>query len=285
MDLTPEADGASHELFQAQSHLYKHIFNFINSMALKCAVELGIPDIIHTHNPPVTLSQLVSALHLPPAKTSYVHRLMRVLVHSGFFAIAKLHENQDDKEEEEEEEGYVLTPSSRLLLSKDKDNVPNLSAFVLGMLDPVLVTPWHFLGGWFRGINGGLTAFDTAHGKSFWEYGSHDREFFNLFNEAMASDSRMMSLVTKDCRPVFEGLGSLVDLGGGKGLIANIISEAFPQLECTVFDLPHVVANIPDTRNLKYVGGDMFQSVPSADAILLKVLISFSFSFSSSGGW
>lgn len=35
--------------------------------------------------------------------------------------------------------------------------------------------------------------------------------------------------------------------------------------------LPHVVADIPDTENLKYVGGDMFQSIPSADAIFIKV--------------
>lgn len=264
MDLI-HGEGGS-ELFQAQSHMYKHIFNFINSMALKCAVELGIPDIIHTHNHPISLPQLVSALHLPPTKTRYVNRLMRVLVHSGFFATAKVHENQ-----EEEDEGYVLTTSSRLLLSKDNNNVPNLSAFVLAMLDPVLVTPWHFLGDWFRGND--LTAFDTAHGKSFWDYGSHDHKFFNLFNEAMASDSRMMSLVIKDCRPVFEGLGSLVDVGGGKGLIARIISEAFPQLKCTVFDLPHVVSNFPECGNLKYVGGDMFQSVPTADAILLKLVL------------
>lgn len=74
----------------------------------------------------------------------------------------------------------------------------------------------------------------------------------------------MMSLMNKDCRSVFQRLGSLVDLGGGKGLFARIISEAFPQLKCTVFDLPHVVSDLPDCGNLKYVGGDMFHSVLSA---------------------
>ncbi|NP_001267964.1 O-methyltransferase [Vitis vinifera] len=262
MDLI-HGEGAG-ELFQAQSHMYKHICSFMNSMALKCAVQLGIPDIIHNHAHPTNLPQLVSALHIPPTKASCVHRLMRLLVHSGFFAIAKVHEH-------EEEEGYILTPSSRLLL---KDNpTSNLSPFVLTVLHPVLVTPWHFFGDWLRGDDD-LTAFETAHGVSFWDHGSHNPEIFNLFNEGLASDSQMMSVVNfRELKPVFEGLSSLVDLGGGTGLLARIISEVFPQLKCTVFDLPHVVANLPESRNLEYVGGDMFQSVPSADAILLKCVL------------
>lgn len=54
--------------------------------------------------------------------------------------------------------------------------------------------------------------------------------------------------------------------------MARAIAKALPQLDCTVFDLPHVVSNLQDCRkNLKYVGGDMFQAIPRADAILLKV--------------
>ena len=63
----------------------------------------------------------------------------------------------------------------------------------------------------------------------------------------------------------------MVDVGGGIGTVARIISEAFPHMKCTVFDLPHVVANLPDSKNLKFVGGDMFQYIPPTDAILFKV--------------
>ncbi|GLT70469.1 hypothetical protein SLA2020_425470 [Shorea laevis] len=68
---------------------------------------------------------------------------MRLLVQSGFFAKTKVHEN-------EEEEAYGLTPSSRLVL---KDNVTSLSPFVLAMLDPVMVSPWHVLGNGFEGVS------------------------------------------------------------------------------------------------------------------------------------
>ena len=53
--------------------------------------------------------------------------------------------------------------------------------------------------------------------------------------------------------------------------MAKAISEAFPHIDCTVFDLPHVVSNLQGSKNLKYVGGDMFEAVPPADAVLLKV--------------
>lgn len=72
---------------------------------------------------------------------------------------------------------------------------------------------------------------------------------------------------------VFRGLGSLVDVGGGHGAVAKAIAAAFPDIKCTVMDLPHVVADAPvsDDGNLHLVAGDMFQSIPPADAVLLKV--------------
>ena len=91
-----------------------------------------------------------------------------------------------------------------------------------------------------------------------------------IFKEIMASDSSLMSLIVKDYKPIFEGLDSLIDVGGGTRTMARIISKAFPPMKCTVLDLPHVVANLPNGENLMLVG-DMFQSIPSADAILMKV--------------
>ncbi|KAG7962414.1 hypothetical protein I3843_09G064900 [Carya illinoinensis] len=248
------------ELFRVQSHLYKHLFSFIDSMSLGCAIQLGIPDIIHSHGQPMTLPQLVSKLHIDPKKTICVHRLMRLLSHSGFFTkTTTVHEDR------EEEEAYALTPSSRLVL---KDDRTSLSPFVVAMLDPALVNPWYSLGDWFRGTE--LTPFAKAHGMGLWDYCNENPEYGDTFNEAMASDSQFMRLVVKDSKPIFEGLGSLVDVGGGTGTMARIISEAFPHIKCTVYDLPHVVANLPESSNFNYVGGDMFQSIPPADAIMFK---------------
>ncbi|XP_054802886.1 trans-resveratrol di-O-methyltransferase-like [Prosopis cineraria] len=250
------------ELFQAQSHLYKHVFNFLSSMCLKSALQLNIPDIIHGHGRPITLPELLSTLQMDPAKSSYLYRLMRILVHSGFCTTSKVPKGDG------EEEGYNLTPSSRLLL---KGNIPSLSTFVQAMFHPAIVHSSESLGDWF--ISDEPTPFHTAHGMGFWDYLSQNQEFNRLFNEALISDSSMMNLVIKDCKSVFEGFDSLVDVGGGKGAASRIISESLPNLWCTVLDFPHVVENLQDSRNLKFVGGDMFHSIPTADAILLKLVL------------
>jgi len=77
----------------------------------------------------------------------------------------------------------------------------------------------------------------------------------------------------RGCNWVFEGVESIVDVGGGTGITAKTICEAFPNMKCIVLDRPSVVENLPGTNNLTYVGGDMFKSIPKADAILLKVCI------------
>ncbi|KAE8670650.1 Tabersonine 16-O-methyltransferase [Hibiscus syriacus] len=262
MDKISENRENLNELLKAQAHVWNHIFKFTHSMSLKCAVELGIPDIIQNHGKPMTVTQLVAALPtLNPTKACNIYRLKRILVHSGFFAQQKL---SDDSQED----GYVLTNASRLLL---KDNPLSVTPFLKAVLDPVLTKPWDFLGIWFQ--NNDYTPFDIAHGKTFWEYASHDPKLGNSFNEVMASDARLVSSVLIDkCKGTFEGLNSLVDNGGGTGTLGKAIADAFPNLECTVFDLPNVVAD-QDSGNLKYVGGDMFEDVPVADAVLLKSIL------------
>ena len=53
----------------------------------------------------------------------------------------------------------------------------------------------------------------------------------------------------------------------------NMVTEAFPHMKCIVFDLPHVVETAPSYPNVSFVGGDMFEFVPNADAILLKFIL------------
>ncbi|KAK9150284.1 hypothetical protein Syun_008593 [Stephania yunnanensis] len=106
------------------------------------------------------------------------------------------------------------------------------------------------------------------------EYLVENNEIGNMFNEAMAAASKVTAsvFVTK-CKAMFEGVTSLVDVGGGIGLMGRAIAEAFPHIKCSVLDLPSVVASCKGTENLEFVGGDMFQAIPSADALLLKGIL------------
>ncbi|XP_059450465.1 trans-resveratrol di-O-methyltransferase-like [Corylus avellana] len=250
------------KLLEAQAQIWNYACNYINSMSLKCAIQLGIPDTIHNHGQPMTLSNLVTALHIHPSKSHSIYRLMRILVHSGLFSQQKVGEN-------DEQEGYSLTLASRLLLKDEPLRAAPLSLLVL---EPSLITPWSCITSWFQ--NNDPTPFETEHGRSIWDFVAHEPTFNNIFFEAMHTDSKLIGRVLiEECKWVFEGLKSLVDVGGGSGTMAIAIADAFPNIKCTVFDLPHVVASFQGTNNLDFIEGDMFEAIPPANAILLKWIL------------
>ena len=89
----------------------------------------------------------------------------------------------------------------------------------------------------------------------------------------MACHSKqLMKDVVTTCPQLFDGMKSLVDVGGGTGTAVKIIAETFPELRCTVFDLPHVISNVLKCELFDAVGGNMFEKVPAADAVILKVI-------------
>ncbi|XP_038902252.1 probable O-methyltransferase 3 [Benincasa hispida] len=262
------------ELLQSQAHIWSHSLKFINSMSLKCAVELGIPDIIHSHGQPMSLSSLVAALHIEPTKAQCLGRLMRLLVHSGFFTT----QTHDHENEEAEDLKYSLTPSSRLLLRHSRSTTFQAIPFLFLCLDKASIASWQCLSSWFCSSNNNgqhySNAFEMANGKFIWNYAAQEPSFANLFQHTMVCDSEIIGKIVKEeCGEVFEGLNSLVDVGGGVGVMGKAIVEAFPHITCTVFDLPHVISNqlLQTQTNLRFVGGDMFEeNIPPANAVLLK---------------
>jgi isoflavone-7-O-methyltransferase len=250
------------EIYKAQALLYKHIYAFIDSMSLKWTVEMNIPNIIHNHGKPIPLSNLVSILNVPSSKCGNVQRIMRYLAHNGFFEIITNQELEND------EESYALTVASELLV---KGSELCLAPMVECVLDPTLSGSYHEMKKWIYEED--LTLFGVTLGAGFWDFLEKNPDYNKSFNEAMASDSKMINLALRDCDFVFEGLESIVDVGGGTGTTAKIICERFPKLKCVVFDRPQVVENLDGTNNLTYVGGDMFQSIPNGDAVLLKWIL------------
>ncbi|XP_020237164.1 isoflavone 4'-O-methyltransferase [Cajanus cajan] len=264
MGLSSMKGSEESEAYDAQIHLYKHVYNFVSSMALKSAMELGIADAIHSHGKAMTLSELSSALKLHPSKLGVLHRFMRLLTHNGFFT-----KTSTQKEGAEEEIAYALTPPSMLLV---RSKPTCLAPIVKGALHASSLDMWHSSKKWLTEDSKELTLYESATGESFWDFlnKTTESDTLTMFQDAMAADSAMFDLALQECKHVFQGLSSLVDVGGGTGGVARLIHQAFPHLKCTVLDQPQVVANLPSSENLNFVGGDMFKSIPSADAVLLK---------------
>jgi hypothetical protein len=246
-------------LLDAEHELWRTSFSYIKSMAIKSALDLCLADAIHHHGGSATLSQIVARVTLHPSKIQCLRRLMRVLTLSSVFTI------QPDGGGGEPL--YALTPLSRLLVGSQ--NSASIMAFVL---NPVLVTPFLGIGEWFQHALPDPSFFEHTHGKALWEMAGHDAALDVLVNSAMVSDSRfIMDIAVREAGDVFRGLSSLVDIGGGLGAAAQVISEAFPHVECSVLDLEHVVINAPVGTNDEYVAGDMFQSITPANAAYDKV--------------
>jgi hypothetical protein len=75
----------------------------------------------------------------------------------------------------------------------------------------------------------------------------------------------------------FAGMSTVVDVGGGQGLLLEAVLAGHPHLTGTVFDLSHVVAQSPVHAELaprwSSVAGSFFEELPPADAYLLKSII------------
>ncbi|KAI6672925.1 hypothetical protein NL676_000831 [Syzygium grande] len=148
-------------MLRGHAQVWQLMFAFADSMALKCAVELRIPDIIHSQGGgPVTFAQIASRIPSPSPETAYLARIMTLLVRKNVFSA---HRNGGEML-------YGLTPSSRWLLQGSGHL--SVAPMVLLVGHPTLVSPWHYLSDCIK--NGGSIAFEMAHGREFWDLESEN---------------------------------------------------------------------------------------------------------------
>ncbi|GAB4844725.1 hypothetical protein Ancab_040104 [Ancistrocladus abbreviatus] len=71
----------------------------------------------------------------------------------------------------------------------------------------------------------------------------------------------------------FKNIQQLVDVGGGVGNTLKAIVSKYPNIKGINFDLPHVIQHAISYPGIEHVTGDMFESVPSGDAIWIKLVL------------
>lgn len=306
-------DYSSQELLQGQLQLWHQSLGFFKSLALAVAMDLRIADAIHRLGGAATLPQILAeaGIKIDPRnnKLRDLRRVMRALTVSGIFTVVQRPASSSDgggrRGAEAEGPVYKLTAASRLLVVGEKESStattrqlpppppPSLTVYVQLLLETCRGSAFsRAVREWFQFQQppqddeqhqqpaGRLSSpFALAcGGQTIWERAERDAHAFP-FDDAMASDTAfLMPIVLRECGDeVFRGLTSLVDVAGGLGGAAATIAAAFPDLSCTVLDLPHVVAKAAagttDSNGVQYVAGDMFQSIPPADAVLLKWIL------------
>ncbi|CAM8977510.1 unnamed protein product [Rhodiola kirilowii] len=106
-----------------------------------------------------------------------------------------------------------------------------------------------------------------------FEYPGKDPRFNQMFNEAMHNHTTIFMSNMLEGYKRFEKINKLVDVGGGFGVSVSMITSKYPHIKAINFDLPHVIEHAPSYQGVEHVGGDMFESVPSADVIFMKGIL------------
>ncbi|GFP93712.1 caffeic acid 3-o-methyltransferase 1 [Phtheirospermum japonicum] len=235
-------------------------------MALKSAIELNLLELIKKAGPAAYVSPADLAAQIPttnPAARDMLDRILRLLATHSVLN-CRLERLPDGGVERL----YSLAPVCEFL-TKNEDGV-SMAPLLLMFLDKVSMDSWYHLNDAFLK---GEIPFNKAHGMSLFDYNGTDKRFNKLFNQAMSNSSTILMKKILETYDGFEGLKSMVDVGGGSGATLNMIISKYPSIKGINFDLPHVIEHAPSYSGVDHVGGDMFVSVPKANAIFMKWII------------
>jgi hypothetical protein len=116
--------------------------------------------------------------------------------------------------------------------------------------------------------------------KETFEAMAADPEGAAIFYQAMVETTRQAAGALIKAYD-FSGVRSLVDVGGGYGVLLAAILAAYPEMRGKDFDLPHcqegatrLLAESGVDGRAEFVAGSFFESVPAgADAYILKSVI------------
>lgn len=78
-----------------------------------------------------------------------------------------------------------------------------------------------------------------------FEYHGTDPRFNKIFNQGMSNHSTITMKKILETYKGFEGLKTVVDVGGGTGAVLSMIVATYPSIKGINFDLPHVIEDAP----------------------------------------
>jgi predicted O-methyltransferase YrrM len=236
--------------------LRRLVLGYRVSQAISVVAELGIADLLASG--PRTADDLaaVAGAHGPS-----LYRVLRLLASEGVFA-----ETEDGR--------FELTPMAGVLRREGPGPVRALALQIAR--DAV----WRSWGSLLHAVRTGETAFEHVHGVDFFAYYRQHPQ------ERIVFDQLMAALTASTVRAVavaydFSGVGTVVDVGGGRGALAIGLLDAYAHLRGIVFDQPVVAADARQAiaraglaDRCEAVGGDFFAAVPpGGDAYLLKFIL------------
>jgi hypothetical protein len=238
-------------------YLLRLVRGFQVSQLIYAAVRLGILPYLRDRTMSSAELAELTQTHAPS-----LYRLLRVL--AAFEIVSEPEPNR-----------FALTRLGQPLLSDSSDSIHDAVLLLAGD---------HFIQSWASlsdSLRTGATSFSHVFGEQnpFTYYARHP-DVEAIVNGAMAALSRWSAAAITEALPL-ETVTTIVDVGGGRGVLISKILQSNPRLRGILFDLPHVVraagpvlaaAGVADRCSL--VEGDMFQTIPAVgDAYLFSRVV------------
>jgi len=214
--------------------------------ALYAAAKLGVADLLQ--DGPRTAADLARQLDVDE---SALHRVLRALGGQGIF-------------EETSPGTFVNNPLSSYLRTGVPGSVRSMVIFW------GTETYYRSFGEILYSVRTGQSARTEVFGMDGWEYLQLHPEIARIFDNAMTDLSALVGPAVAGAYD-FGRWGSIMDVGGGNGLLLASILKAHPELRGVLADLPHVLER---AQQRGFLGGelaargamqpcDFFREVPS----------------------
>lgn len=240
---------------EAQS-LARLVFGFMPAQMVHAAATLGLADLIGEGSR--TAADLAQATG---TDADSLRRLLRALAVFGVFV-------------ESEPDRFALAPMGTAL----RTDVPHsLHQLVVSLLDDTIWRSWGELA---YAVRTGRSALEHVSGRPLFEYLAADPERGAAFNAAMSAGTTADAALLVAAWD-FSRYRTVVDVGGGTGVLLATILQAHPGLQGVVFDnatgakqAAATLAAAGVDQRARVEVGDFFESVPAGgDAYLLKSVL------------
>jgi hypothetical protein len=241
---------------EAQVSLLRFATGYRISQMLYVAARLGIADLLASGPKSAEELALLCDAHAPS-----LYRALRTLASVGFFA------QQDDGR-------FCMTALAEPLRS---DVTGSLHGYVIMQGEPWMWNAWSLA---LHSVRTGEPAFNRLHGTNIFGFLDQNPAAAAVFNAGMTGRAASADVAIA-ANHDFSGVRTIVDVGGGHGLMLAAILQAWPDMRGTLLDRPAVadgartrIAAAGLTDRCQVVGGDFFESVPAgADCYVLANVI------------
>lgn len=184
--------------------------------------------------------------------------LARTLRYASFIGLVNMNENK-----------YSLTDVGLCFLKNTPGSLYGSASFLSA-------PPWR--DSWMNFehcLKSGEPAFNHVFGQPFFQFLDTNQEYGKPFNHYMTMMTTMVAPVVAESYD-FSAFNTICDVGGGQGLLLKAILEKSPRSKGILFDMEsvvnkHVLENASCMVDI--VSGSFFDSIPSADCMVLKTII------------